>query len=261
MLNRVRAQNRTVTKRAVHYRDGDLLLEGYLAVPPSAKHLPGVALVPAWLNITESMCHRADRLAELGYVVFVLDLFGAGVRPGPPQQPREVVLPFLEDRLAFRRRLIAGIEALQDQPECNREEVAAVGYCLGGCGVLELARSGAPLRGVVSLHGELGSCLPAQPGQVTAKVLVLHGDADPVVSFDSVVAFREEMRRVGANWQITLYSDAKHSFTGEGLISRDMPEATFHPQADARSWQATVEFLREVLKTAKSNADVKEQRR
>ena len=255
------AQNRTVAGRFVRYRDGDQPLEGYLAAPPLPERLTGVALVPAWLNVTESMCRRADRLAELGYAVFVVDLLGAGVRPGPPQQPREVVVPLMKNRLAFRRRLMAGIEALQGQPECDREEVAAVGYCLGGCGVLELARSGAPLRGVVCLHGELSSPLPAQPGEVIAKVLVLHGDADPVVSFDSVLAFREEMRRAGANWQIALYSDAKHSFTGEGLISGDMPEAAFHPQADARSWQATVEFLREVLKTAKSNADVKEQRR
>lgn len=252
------AQNRTVTGRYVRYRDGDQPLEGYLVASPLAKHLPGVALVPAWLNVTESMCRRADRLAELGYAVFVLDLFGAGVRPGPPQQPREVVLPLIKNRLAFRHRLMVGVDALQDQPECNQEEIAAVGYCLGGCGVLELARSGAPLRGVVSLHGELSSPLPAQPGEIIAKVLVLHGDADPVVSFDSVIAFREEMRRAGANWQLTLYSDAKHSFTGEGLISGDMPEAAFHPQADARSWQTTVEFLREVLKTAKSNEDVKE---
>jgi dienelactone hydrolase len=234
--------------RFVSYSDGDQRLEGYLASPLSGTRLPGVVLAPAWLNVSESMCHRADRLAALGFAAFVLDVFGAGVRPGPPQHPRDVVTLLMTDRLLFRRRLSAGVQALRLQPECLGEEVAAVGYCLGGCGVLELARSGAPLRGVVSLHGELGSPLPAQAGEIKAKVLVLHGDADPLVSFESVVAFREEMRRAGADWQITLYSNAKHSFTGEGSIPGRTPEAVLHPQADARSWQSTVEFLREVLK-------------
>lgn len=234
--------------RLVSYRDGDQALQGYLAAPYSAGHLPGVVLAPAWLNVNASMCRRADRFAELGYAAFVLDLFGAGVRPAPPQQPREVVLPFMADRLLFRRRLSAGLQAFQLQPGCDRDNVAAVGYCVGGCGVLELARSGASLRGVVSLHGLLDSPLPAQPGQIKAKVLVLHGDADPVAPFDSVVSFREEMLRAGADWQVNLYSHAKHSFTGEGWIPDKMPEAALHPQTDARSWQTTIEFLEEVLK-------------
>lgn len=241
-------QKGTGVGRRVSYRDGDQPLEGYLASPPLAKDLPGVLLAPAWFNVNESMCRRAERLAALGYAAFVLDVFGAGVRPGPPQHPRDVVLPFMTDRLMFRRRLSAGLRALQLQPECAGEEVAAVGYCIGGCGVLELARAGAPLRGVVSLHGLLDSPLPAQPGEIKAKVLVLHGDADPLVPFETVSAFREEMRRAGADWQINLYSDAKHSFSGEGAIPGKTPEAVHHPRTDARSWQATVEFLKEVLK-------------
>lgn len=177
----------------------------------------------------------------------VADLFGVGVRPNPPQSPMTVVGPFLDDRLRFRLRLMAGLRAFQQRPECNADRVAAIGYCIGGCGVLDLARAGAALRGVVSLHGFLGAPIPAQRNNLVCKILVLHGDADPVASTESVTAFQKEMRLARANWQINIYSDAKHSFTGEGVGGDRTPGAGLHPQTEARSWQTTVEFLREVF--------------
>jgi dienelactone hydrolase len=231
----------------VSYADEQQPLEGYLAAPDSARDLPGVLVVPSWLNINESICRRADRLTDLGYVAFVADLFGAGVRPSPPQSPMTVVGPLLEDRLRFRRRLSSGLRAFHQRPECNADRIAAIGYCIGGCGVLELARATAPLRGVVSLHGILSTPMPAKPHAVTAKVLVLHGDADSVALAGSVIDFQKEMRLAQANWQVNIYSDAKHSFTGEGVADDITPEAGVHPQTEARSWQTTVEFLREVF--------------
>src|ERR1700740_2825233 len=203
----------------VSYLDEQHALEGYLAAPDSARDPPGILVVPSWLNINDSICRRANRLAELGYAAFVADLFGAGVRPGPPQSPTTVVVPFLEDRLRFRRRLSAGLRAFQERRECNADRIAAIGYCIGGCGVLELARAAAPLRGVVSLHGILNTTIAAQPKTVVSKILVLHGDADPAVPLESVIAFREEMRLAQVNWQINFYGNAKHSFTGEGACS------------------------------------------
>jgi dienelactone hydrolase len=223
-------------------------LDGYLAVPDLARGLPGVLVVPSWLNVNESICRRADRLAELGFAAFVVDLFGPGVRPAPPQSPMTIVGPFLDDRLRFRRRLSACLRTFQERPECNAGCIAAIGYCIGGCGVLELARAAAPLRGVVSLHGILSTPIVAPPKTVVPKILVLHGDADPVAPIESLIAFREEMRLARANWQINIYSDAKHSFTGEGAVSDRTPEAGLHAQTEARSWQTTVEFLREVFK-------------
>jgi dienelactone hydrolase len=219
----------------VSYLDEQQALDGYLAAPDSARHLPGVFVVPSWLNVNESICRRADRLAELGYASFVADMFGSGVRPSPPQSPRTVVGPFLEDRLRFRRRLWAGLKAFQQRSECNPHCIAAIGYCIGGCGVLELARAAAPLRVVISLHGILTTPMAAQPKTVVPKILVLHGDADPVVPMESVIAFREEMRLAQANWQINIYADAKHSFTGEGAAGDRTPEAGLHPQTEARS--------------------------
>src|SRR5580704_10255126 len=237
-----------MTGKRVSYFDEQKPLEGYLATPDSERELPGVLVVPSWLNVNESICRRADRLAEMGYAAFVLDLFGAGVRLGPPQSPMTVVGPFLDDRLRFRRRLSAGLRAFQQRPECNADRIAAIGYCIGGCGVLELARAGGPLRGVVSLHGILTTPMAAQPKTVVSKILVLHGDADPVVPLESVIGFRDEMRRARANWQINIYSDAKRSFTGEGAFGERTPEAGLHRQTESRSWQMTVEFLKEVIK-------------
>jgi dienelactone hydrolase len=235
-----------VSGTSVAYQDGGQPLEGYLTAMPQGLPRPGVLVVPTWLNVNESIRRRADRIAELGYAVFVADVFGAGVRPGPPQLPQAVVAPFLNDRLLFRRRLFASLHAFRSRPECEEDRIAAVGYCLGGCGVLELARAGAPVRGVISLHGILSAPIPAKPRAVEAKVLVLHGDADQVAPAGGVIDFQEEMRLAEANWQMNIYGNAKHGFTGEGAAEDRTPEAGLHPQSEARSWQTTVEFLREV---------------
>ena len=146
-------------------------------------------------------------------MVFIADLFGTGIRPGPPQSPMSVVAPFLADRHLFRRRLSAGLGVLRIY--CDEEKIAAVGHCLSGWGVLELARSGAALGGAVSLHGMLNITLPAEPGKINAKILVLHGDADPLVPLSEISAFVNEMRVAEADWEINTYGNAKHSFTGE----------------------------------------------
>lgn len=229
----------------ISYRDKEQALEGYFVAPKSVVHLPGVLIAPTWLNVEEGTCRRADRIADEGYAVFVADLFGAGIRPRPPQSPLSVVAPFLSDRLLFRRRLLAGLAALSIQSD--ERKIAAVGYCLGGCGVLELARSGARLRGVVSLHGMLNTSLPAEPGKTKAKILVLHGDADPLVPLSEINGFVNEMRAAQANWEINTYGNAKHSFTGEGIRGTPGPEAGVHSQSEQRSWQATLRFLQEVL--------------
>src|ERR1700752_354257 len=120
--------------KRVSYLEEQQALEAYLAAPESARDLPGVLIVPSWLNVNESICRRADRLAELGYAAFVADLFGAGVRTGPPQSPVTVVGPFLEDRLRFRRTLSAGLRTFQRRPECNADRIAGAGYRHRGAG-------------------------------------------------------------------------------------------------------------------------------
>ena len=232
--------------RSIDYRDGDTPLAGYFAPAAGGGRAPGVLIVHAWLGVTDSIKGRADRLAAAGYSAFAADVFGR--EPDVAAGPRPMVAPFRADRPMFRRRVRAGLEALRRQPECDPDRLAAMGYCFGGNAVLELARDGAPLAGVVSFHGELDTPLPAKPGDIRGKVLVLTGDDDPVVPFEKVAAFRDEMRAAGVNWQIDIHSGAKHSFTGEGSLGAERtPEAVLHPQAEARSWQSMMNFFAEVL--------------
>ncbi len=232
--------------REIRYEDGGQALAGYFAPAAGGGPAPGVLIVHAWLGITDSIKARADRLARAGYAAFACDVFG---RPTDiAAGPHPMIGPFRNDRRLFRRRVRAGLDALCGQPEVIAGRVAAMGYCFGGNAVLELARDGAPVRGVVSFHGELDTPLPAGPSDIRGKILVLSGDADPVVPFEKVAAFREEMRRAGADWEIVLYGGAKHSFTGEGSLGPEKtPEAVFHPQAEARSWQRTLQFFREIF--------------
>jgi dienelactone hydrolase len=239
----------------VAYHDQNEKLEGYLAAPINARSCPSVLLIPSWLNVNESICRRADHLADLGYAAFVADLFGAGIRPRPPQVPLEVAAPFLEDRLRFRRRLFAALDVFRRRIECAQDRIAAIGYCIGGCGVLELARAGAPLLGVVSLHGILTAPILVKRDKLKAKILVLHGDADTVVPFEQLTAFRDEMRAAEANWELGVYGGARHSFTGEGVVGQASQEAGLHPQYEARSWRATLDFLAQVLEVGRSGCE------
>ena len=235
--------------RTIAYLDEAQPLEGYFVPPHEREQAPGVLLVHTWLGLDEGVKRRAERVAELGYTAFALDVFGPKVHPTPPVESAAVIKPFIENRQLFRQRLEAGLKVLQKQPECDASKVAAIGYCFGGCGVLEMARAGFALKGVVSLHGELATPLPAQPSNIKPKILVLHGDADPRVSQDQVIHFLNEMRQAGSNWEFTAYSGAKHSFTGEGIGGKDDPAAAFNPQAEARSWRAMANFLEEVFQT------------
>lgn len=233
-------------EHTIDYRDGEQSLSGYF-VPAAGGRGPGVLIVPAWLGITDSIRDRAQRIAATGYSAFAADVFGAPV-VDLDAGPRPVVSPFRADRRHFRRRVRAGLEALLAQPECDPDRVAAIGYCFGGNAVLEIARDGAPLRGVVSFHGELATPLPARPGDIRGKVLVLTGDDDPVVPFDSVASFRDEMRAAQADYEIDIYSGARHSFTGEGSLgAARTPEAVLNPQAETRSWNRMMAFFVEVL--------------
>jgi dienelactone hydrolase len=167
----------------------------------------------------------------------------------PPQLPLDVVGPFLGGyRLQFRRRLFAGLGAFQHRSECKPSRIAAVGYWIGGCGVLELARAGvAAARGGVNARnpecadsGSAKGCRGQGPRT--------HGDADPVAPFEQLAAFRDEIRSAGANWEIDIYGEARHTFTGEGIFHRRGPEAALHPQSETRSWRTMIGFLAEVLK-------------
>lgn len=234
------------TSAEVAYEVEGTACAGYVARPDDDATHPGVLVVHNWLGVTDAVRFRADMLARLGYAAFAVDVFGADVRPSEAEAP-QVAGGFYGDQRLFRARLTAGLEQLLAQPGVDASRTAAMGYCFGGAGALQLARSGADLRAVVSFHGALQPGPEGEAADIRAKVLVLTGAVDPVVPPEALDAFEAELRTVPElDWQVVTYSGAMHAFTEPGTDAPDHG-AQFNAVAEARSWQAMKNFFAETL--------------
>jgi dienelactone hydrolase len=235
-----------VKSESVEYTASDgTICEGYFAWDDAVVGLrPAVLVVHQYRGPGEYEHKRADMLAELGYLAFVMDIYGKGVRPATHEAGLAEVGKYYANRELFRFRVQEGIYRMLAHPLCDTNRTAAIGYCFGGTGVLELARMGVDVDGVVSFHGNLDTTLPAESGEVLAKVLVLHGAADPFVPKEQVAEFEIEMTAAGADWYLTEYAYALHAFTMWGM---DMPgQAKYDEAADKRSWRAMQDFFGEL---------------
>lgn len=234
--------------RTVEYRDGEQLLEGYLAYDEAKPgKRPAVLIVHDWKGVGPYVKRRADQLAKLGYLAFAVDIYGKGVRPQTAEAAGAQAGTYKQDRALFRSRLLAGYRAMLASPQADPSRTAAIGYCFGGTGVLELARSGADVQGVVSFHGGLDSPAPADGKNIKAKVLILHGAEDPFVPAKDIDAFLAEMRAANVDWQMISYSGAVHSFTNPEAGNDASTGAAYNPSADRRSWGAMRQFLDELF--------------
>lgn len=226
---------------AVSYTDGNRALTGHL-IRPAGEPRAAIAVFPTIMNPTPAVEAKARALAEMGYLAMICDFYGAA--PQDFAQANEWANELRADPRAYRERLHAALAALRNAAPDLRH--AAIGFCMGGQAVLELARDGADLALVTSFHGLLDTQAPAEPGAVVARILVCHGDADPLVPREHVLAFWEEMDRAGANWHFHSYSGVKHGFTnpnpppGSAAVDYDA-------SADRQSWAAMLELLAEVL--------------
>ena len=181
----------------VEYKQGDVVCEGYLAYDDSIfVRRPGVLVVHQWTGLNEYVKSRCEQLARLGYIAFGADIYGKGVRPQTPEAAGKEAQKYRGDRGLLRARAAAGLQVLRDNPLTDTARLAAIGYCFGGGTVLELARSGAKLAGVVSFHGFLNTPNPADTKNIKCKVLVCHGGDDPYESAEEVAAFQDEMRGI-----------------------------------------------------------------
>ena len=237
----------TIKTRIVDYSQDGTTFEGYLALnDASAAPRPVVLVSHAWGGAGDFEHARARDLAELGYAGFSLDLYGKGVRGSNPDENAALMQPFLDDRALLQRRMQLAVEVACGQDGVDISRVAAIGYCFGGLCVLDLARIGADLRGVVSIHGLFHPPGNAGGNSITAKVLALHGWDDPMATPENVVALAAELTSGGADWQIHAYGHALHAFTNPEANDPEHGVA-YNSTADRRSWQAMVNFLEEIF--------------
>lgn len=226
----------------LRYTDGDTALAGLLA-RPSGPARAAVLVLPTIMNATASVESKALSLAQNGHLALIADFYGR--QPANFDDARTLAAEIRPDPLAYRRRLRAGLKALATLPEANSLPFGAIGFCMGGQAALELARDGAPLFAAVSFHGLLDTGLPAEPGRIAARILVCHGDADPMVPRSQVLAFWEEMDAAGANWHFHAYSGVKHGFTNPAPTEN--PATAYDASADRQSWAAMLDLFDEVL--------------
>jgi dienelactone hydrolase len=226
----------------LEYRHGDVTLTGLVA---RCAGLPRAAVVlyPTIVNANEAMERRARMLADAGFLVMIADFYGEPVADFAAGQALAARLR--ADPQFYRERLSAAIDALRS--EAPGLPLIALGYCMGGGAALEAARDGQDLVAAISFHGLLATPLPAKPGAVKARLLVLHGDADPMVPREQVAAFMAEMDHVGANWHLHAYSGVRHGFTDPASDLRDLDAVAYNASADRQSWAAAMAFLDEVL--------------
>lgn len=227
---------------ALPYSDGDTAQTGLIA-RPDVKLRAAVVVFPTIMNATPSVIAKAEDLAANGYLAVVADFYGK--TPESMDQSREFAMDLRFTPQSYRQRLRAGLKALASLPEAAGLPIGAIGFCMGGQAALELARDGAPLFVAASFHGLLNTDQPAESGAVSARILVCHGDADPMVPREQVMRFWEEMDAAGADWHFHSYAGVKHGFTNPGPTTN--PATAYDASADRQSWAAMYALFDEVL--------------
>lgn len=231
----------------VEYKQGSTVLKGQLAYDDAVKgKRPGVIVVHQWWGLNEYVKHRAQMLAEAGYVALAVDMFGDGKVTDHPDEAGKWATAVAQNKQLGIDRFNAGLEVLKKNPRVDAEHIVAIGYCFGGSTVLTMAMAGADVDGVVSFHGGLPTDAPT--AKVTASILVCHGVADPFITPEQVATFQKNLTDAGADWEFISYAGAKHAFTDPGADSHGIAALSYNEKADQRSWRTLLDFLAEVCK-------------
>ncbi|MFI3185020.1 MAG: dienelactone hydrolase family protein [Methylococcaceae bacterium] len=236
-----------IITNTVVYLDGDVVLEAFFAFDDALSgRRPAVLINHTWAGRDEFVAEKARKLAALGYVGFAVDMYGKSVLGTNSDENMKLMQPFMADRAMLQQRMKAALAAVRLMPWVDDSKIAAIGFCFGGLCALDLARAGADIKGVVSFHGLLASPDNIQTGTINAKVLALHGRDDPLGPSEQVLAFEQEMTEAGADWQLHIYGNTKHSFTNP-LANAPESGMVYQPDADRRSWIAMQNFLTEIF--------------
>ena len=241
----------SVQSEELSYAVGDATMQSYFAYDDSVSGpRPGVLVVHEWWGLDDYIRGRVNMLAELGYAVLGVDMYGGGKTGANPAEAGALMNGVLGDMEAGTARIRAAADALGAQAQTNATRMACIGYCFGGAVSLHAARIGMDLRGVVSFHGALGSFHTADPGSIKARILVLHGGADVLVPDDQVDGFHSEMAAAKADYEFTTYDGALHGYTNPEATARGesygLPLA-YDKTADQRSWQDMQDFFGKIF--------------
>jgi dienelactone hydrolase len=236
-----------IVSNSIGYLDGATHLEGFFAYDDRFEgRRPVVMVSHAWAGRDEFVESKAEQLAELGYFGFALDMYGKGVHGIDKDQNAKLMQPFMEDREKLQRRMQAAFNTVKLFPWADDSKIAAIGFCFGGLCVLDLARTGAEIQGVVSFHGLLAAPQKIKAKKINARVLVLHGNDDPMVPLDQVIALQQELTASGADWQLHSYGNTMHAFSNP--VANDPDFGTvYKASADHRSWISMQNFLQEIF--------------
>jgi dienelactone hydrolase len=236
-----------IVSNTVAYMDGDVVLEAFFAFDDALTgRRPAVLINHTWVGRDAFVAEKAKKLAELGYVGFAADMYGKGVLGSGPEENMKLMQPFMTDRAMLQQRMKAALAAVRLMPWVDDSKIASIGFCFGGLCSLDLARTGVDIKGVVSFHGLLVPPGNTLGNTIKAKVLALHGNDDPLVPAEQMLAFEREMTESGADWQLHTYGNTMHAFTNP--IANDPAFGTvYQPDADRRSWLAMQNFLTEIF--------------
>jgi dienelactone hydrolase len=235
-----------VVGRTVAYQHAGENFVGYLAYDDSRPgKLPGVLVVHEWWGLNDYVRRRVEQLAALGYVAFGLDMYGQGRVTTHPAEAGQWAKQVNGNVVLWRERAQAGVAVLRSEARVDPERMAAIGYCFGGATVQQLAFAGAQLSGVASFHGSLIHPQPEEVPRVRARILILHGAADAMITPEQVQGYMKAMGETALNWEVIAYGGARHGFTNPGADALGMEALRYHPVADARSWERLRVFLAE----------------
>lgn len=236
-----------IVSNTVNYLDGDVLLEGFFAFDDSIQgQRPVVLINHAWAGRDGFVEEKAKQIAELGYVGFAVDMYGKGILGTSKDQNAQLMQPFMENRQLIIQRMKAAFNTIRLMPWVDDKQIAAIGFCFGGLCVLDFARTGIDIKGVISFHGLLGAPNADGGTVIKAKVLAMHGYDDPMVPVAQVNVFQEEMALAGADWQFHSFGNTMHAFTNP--VANDSDFGTvYQASADQRSWKLMVNFLNEIF--------------
>lgn len=234
----------------ITYTGDNITMSGYVVYDENKEGVrPAVIVVPEWWGLNDYPKRRARELAELGYIAIAVDMYGDGKVADNPDSAGKYATPFYKDPQMAKRRFDAALAKLKTYSQVDTTKIAAIGYCFGGAQVLNMARLGENLKGVVSFHGNLMG-VPADKNTLKASILVCHGAADTFVSPGEIASFKKEMDGIGADYTFKSYEGAVHAFTNPGateLGKKFKLNIAYNAAADSASWQDMKTFFGKIF--------------